>query len=781
MAENVNEHKVIFSADIADIKEKLQELQKAMQEAGLVSASVGNQMANSMGASLAKVGSSLKSLGTTLSVGVTAPLSLLGVALFNSAAQMEQISVSFEVFTGSAEVAKNMLGELKDQALKSPMQFQDITKGAQTLLGYGLTASQVIPITKMLGDISGGNADKFSRLSLAFGQVNAAGRLMGQETRQMINAGFNPLQAISEKTGESMASLTKRMHDGKISVQEVANAFTYATTEGGRFFGNADRQSQTLQGQFNKLQESVTFALAEIGTSLANNGGLKDFFNSLTNLVNRVKDAFLALSPETQSFILKLGLFLAVAGPVLVVFGSMIGAITSIATVVGALTAAFVGLNVVSGGILIGLGIIVNSLINVGVALEKDINSVKEFRKEVEDTQKSFNSFKLVSITEDIRGLYTQIEKLQNLRTKQFFDPVALKKTDDQIKSLRDQINNLQKINEKNNPIEPFNNTPTGLGKELKPKKEKSEDIEYLRNLNEKLKELRDKNKLAANEIVFFWDTAETKKLKDLKKKYDEELKDYDLYSEDYTNITLKYESERQAILRGSKVGGLDARERARRDIMSGGLTQLMNDDFAKQVGTYNKTWQSLVAGDKANSLAEFATSTYAALKDFGMNLSVGFAEVAGAAFSGGISVSEAFTQLKNVFLNSIGDLLIQVGSAAIKLGLFKDGIEAALIAGGISGGPAIAIGLAAIAAGTAIKSFASQDAKKSSVVAPSGMGTSPSVSSKASGSTYAYGGSSYSTQSMKLSIDLTGSITATQTGYAINKSLETTLRVTGR
>jgi len=256
--------------------------------------------------------------------------------------------------------------------------------------------------------------------------------------------------------------------------------------------------------------------------------------------------------------------------------------------------------------------------------------------------------------------------------------------------------------------------------------------------------------------------------------------KDYDLYSEDYTNITLKYESERQAILRGSKVGGLDARERARRDIMSGGLTQLMNDDFAKQVGTYNKTWQSLVAGDKANSLAEFATSTYAALKDFGMNLSVGFAEVAGAAFSGGISVSEAFTQLKNVFLNSIGDLLIQVGSAAIKLGLFKDGIQAALLAGGISGGPAIAIGLAAVAAGTAIKSFASQDAKNSKVI-PTGMGTSPSVSSKASGSTYAYGGSSYSTQSMKLSIDLTGSITATQTGYAINKSLETTLRVTGR
>ena len=59
--------------------------------------------------------------------------------------------------------------------------------------------------------------------------------------------------------------------------------------------------------------------------------------------------------------------------------------------------------------------------------------------------------------------------------------------------------------------------------------------------------------------------------------------------------------------------------------------------------------------------------------------------------------------------------------------------------------------------------------------------GSSPSVAQKASGSNYAMGGSSYSAQSVRLSIDLTGSITSTQTGYQINKSLETVLRVTGR
>ena len=776
MAENVNEHKVIFSADIADIKGKLQELQKAMQDAGLVTSSVGNQMSSSIGTSMAKIGSSLSSLGTSLSVALTAPLLLLGKSALQTSAQMEQISVSFEVFTGSAETAKEMLGQLKDQAIKSPMQFQDITKGAQILLGYGLTAQQVIPITKMLGDISGGNADKFQRLSLAFGQVNAAGRLMGQEARQMINAGFNPLQAIADKTGVSMSVLTKKMHDGQISVKDVGDAFIYATSEGGRFFGMADKQSQTLAGSFNKLKESATFALAEIGDALASKLSVNTELQKFSGFLTELKDKFISMSPDALNLALKItGIAIAI-GPLLLGIGKLI-------QITNVLKAAITGLSL-SGGGFIKLLLVISATV-LGAAYAED-----QYNKVMRDAEKKDPEL-LKLRNQELRDqvkLYDELIKRAPL-SKAPTDTFTQTKTE--LLNLRNstiaEINKnsglLAKMNAKAVVVPPLtglDNKPPGSGKELKPVKQKAEDIEYLRLLNEKLSELRTNNRLAANEIVNFWDTAETKKLKELKKKYDEEIKDYKWYEEDYTNITLKYQGERDAILGNSKTSGLEAREKARANIMGGGLTQLMNDDFAKQVGTYNDTWNKLVAGDKKNSLAEFATSTYASLKDFGMNLSVGFAEVAGAAFSGGISVAEAFTQLKNVFLNSIGDLLIQVGSAAIKLGLFKDGIEAALIAGGISGAPAIAIGLAAVAAGTAIKSFASQDAKKSSVVAPS-MGTTPSVSSKASGSTYAYGGSSYSTQSMKLSIDLTGSITSTQTGYAINKSLETTLRVTGR
>ena len=292
MAET-NEFFIKIGADVDDAMKKLNMLSNRLSTLATTTQRSGNQISGSMMNTSKVISAAFSEMGLALTAaGIVGGIIGIGKAALTTAAQLEQISVAFEVFTGSAKTAEEMLAKLKAQALASPMQFQDITKGAQTLLQYGLTAEQVTPITRMLGDVSGGNSDKFSRLALAFGQVNAAGRLMGQEARQMINAGFNPLKAISDSTGESMAVLTKKMHDGQISVQDVADAFTAATSEGGQFFGMAEKQSQTLQGAFNKLSESVTFALADIGNGLAKAFNLNDLAVNVVSVMNDIKSAF---------------------------------------------------------------------------------------------------------------------------------------------------------------------------------------------------------------------------------------------------------------------------------------------------------------------------------------------------------------------------------------------------------------------------------------------------------------------------------------------------------
>jgi tape measure domain-containing protein len=784
MAENVNEHKVIFSADIADIKGKLQELQKAMQDAGVVTATAGNQMANSMGASMAKIGSSLSSLGTSLSVGLTAPLLLLGKSALQTSAQMEQISVSFEVFTGSAETAKEMLGQLKDQAIKSPMQFQDITKGAQTLLGYGLTASQVIPITRMLGDVSGGNADKFSRLSLAFGQVNAAGRLMGQEARQMINAGFNPLQAIADKTGVSMAVLTKRMHDGQISVKDVGDAFIYATSEGGRFFGMADRQSQTLQGSFNKLQESAKFALGEIGTAINQELNVGSGLREFAGFINELKDRFMQLTPEAKEMNLKLIAIGISIGPIILSIGSLI-------SFVNKLSVSLASLSLSGGGIakiLITLAAtflatkaagamyddVMDSAIKKDPALLKDVNErLKEQIKNYDELIKKAPKIGFAEIDEAsnqskyIKGKSELMAERFKLY-KQYADNTIL-------------IRNLEKNVKATDKVTGLSATPP----KLKPDKE--EKIEIIPGIDfqtkeygNKLKALIKENQEAGMVINAWWKDNDLKRLDELIKDYKVKKALADKEGIDIFNITKKYEDAKNAIMFDSANKKVDFREKARARIMVVGPDLRVVSDAQKIQNAIDKVESS----DMASRLETLGQALYSAQSDFANNLAVGFAEIAGSVLSGGMTIQDSFAALGALVLNATGDYLVKAGSAAIAAGLVKALFKNALNPAG-SATELILGGIAAVSAGTAMKQFGS--AVSSSVKSkpiPSATGgamPSTSVSSKASGSSYQYGGSSYATQSVRLMVDLTGSITATQSGYSINKSLETTLRVTGR
>jgi tape measure domain-containing protein len=184
------------------------------------------------------------------------------------AAEMEQTQVAFEVMTDSGIKARQIMADFKKLDIDSPINFSDFARAGKTLLQFGVTADQIKPTLARLSAISLGNPEQFQSLALAFGQVQANGKLMGQEVLQMVNAGFNPLQEISRTTGIAMADLRKQMEDGKVSAQMVADAFKSATEEGGRFAGMNEKLAATLSGQFAKAGGDVKALAIEIGTAL---------------------------------------------------------------------------------------------------------------------------------------------------------------------------------------------------------------------------------------------------------------------------------------------------------------------------------------------------------------------------------------------------------------------------------------------------------------------------------------------------------------------------------
>ncbi len=162
--------------------------------------------------------------------------------------EIQMLEQSFTTLLGSEEKSNEMMEGIKNISSKSPISLTETSNAAQTLLAFNVEAENVIPILQQLGDISMGNGEKFNSLAQAFGQVSFTGQLVEKDLEQMINAGFNPLAIMSEKTGKAISQLKIDMEEGAISSEMVADAFSQATEEGGKFHGSMEQQSKGITG-----------------------------------------------------------------------------------------------------------------------------------------------------------------------------------------------------------------------------------------------------------------------------------------------------------------------------------------------------------------------------------------------------------------------------------------------------------------------------------------------------------------------------------------------------
>lgn len=195
---------------------------------------------------------------------VTAALGAGVVAGVKYNASIESYQTSFEVMTGSAEKAAEVIDKLKKVGAETPFELPDLADTTQLLMNYGFSADEAMDKMMMLGDISQGSAEKMSRIATAYGQMSSAGKVSLEDVKQMIESGFNPLQEISESTGESMASLYDRISKGTISVDEITASMQRATSEGGKYFQSMEKQSQTFSGLISTLKDNAQQLLGEV-------------------------------------------------------------------------------------------------------------------------------------------------------------------------------------------------------------------------------------------------------------------------------------------------------------------------------------------------------------------------------------------------------------------------------------------------------------------------------------------------------------------------------------
>lgn len=185
--------------------------------------------------------------------------------LIGSNAEMEQYTTSLEVMLGSTEKASAMIAEMREFAAKTPLTLDNVISGGTMLMSYGVDESNLIDTMTKLGDLASGNAEKMDRITLAYGQMLAKGKVTGEELRQMTEAGV-PLQtALAESIGVTGEEFSKMVSAGKVGIDDLNKAITELTTGDGKFAGMMEKQSQTMQGMLSTMQDNITEFFRKMG------------------------------------------------------------------------------------------------------------------------------------------------------------------------------------------------------------------------------------------------------------------------------------------------------------------------------------------------------------------------------------------------------------------------------------------------------------------------------------------------------------------------------------
>lgn len=224
---------------------------------------------------LRSIGSGLMSVGgMALKAGAYAAsgLGLMGSAAIGvgikTAAGMETAEIGFTTMLGSAEKAQAFLADLNEFAAKTPFDLPGLQKSASSLVSAGIEADKVIPIMTSLGNATSGmgtGAEGIQRATVALQQMNAAGKITGEDLNQLRDAGIPVFDLLAAATGKSVKQVAELANQGKLGAKELEQLMGALESGKGleRFNGLMEAQSTTMSGLWSTLKDTFSVGMAE--------------------------------------------------------------------------------------------------------------------------------------------------------------------------------------------------------------------------------------------------------------------------------------------------------------------------------------------------------------------------------------------------------------------------------------------------------------------------------------------------------------------------------------
>lgn len=192
----------------------------------------------------------------------------IGMTAFNSAVQYESLGIQLGVLLGDASKVPAVLDDWKKFSDATPFEPDQVNKAGRALLAFGFQTEELIPLMTKIGDVSAGTGKDFNELVTIYGKARTAGKVMGDDLRQLAEAGLPILPELAKQLGVSVAEVAKAGSEGKITFEVFQNAFAGLAAEGGKFGGMMEKLSLSSEGLISTMKGELEGSLRRLGEQI---------------------------------------------------------------------------------------------------------------------------------------------------------------------------------------------------------------------------------------------------------------------------------------------------------------------------------------------------------------------------------------------------------------------------------------------------------------------------------------------------------------------------------
>ena len=172
--------------------------------------------------------------------------------------------IGFETMLGSKKKADKFMADIKNFAVETPFETQDVVQNSQKMLAMGWNRKNILTDMNRIGNVSaatGTGAEGIERITTALGQMQMKGKVSAEEMLQLTEANVKAWDYVAKGEGVSVAQAQDMVTKGLIPVDDAINSILKGMDE---FDGMMDKTAnRTASGLKSQIADTFQIGFVE--------------------------------------------------------------------------------------------------------------------------------------------------------------------------------------------------------------------------------------------------------------------------------------------------------------------------------------------------------------------------------------------------------------------------------------------------------------------------------------------------------------------------------------